>query len=185
MTTATHIERSPLYGLLARFDTPEELVHAARTAYVAGYRRMDGFSPVPVEGLAAALGRRRTLMPLIMLVGGIVGGISGFFMQWYSAVVDYPFNVGGRPFNSWPSFIPITFELTVLVSAISGVLGLLFLNGLPRFHHPIFNARGIERATLDRFFLCIESEDPKWDQEKTASFLREELKAVEVTEVAR
>ena len=179
----TRTRAAPLYGLLARFDSPEQLVEAAKHAYVAGYRSMDAFSPVPVDGLAAALGRKRTAMPLIMLLGGIAGGTSGYFMQWYSAVVDYPFNVGGRPFHSWPAFIPITFELTVLLSAICGVLGMLYLNGLPRFNHPIFNARGIERATVDQFFLCIESADPKWDVDSTRRFLTEALGALEVTEV--
>jgi len=182
---ASKMRLSPLHGLLARFESAEELVAATKKAYVAGYRQMDAYSPVPVEGLASALGRQGTAMPLIMLLGGIVGGVSGFFMQWYSAVVDYPFNIGGRPFNSWVSFIPITFEATVLVSAISGVVGMLYLNGLPRYHHPIFNARGIERASVDGFFLCLESGDPKWDAEGTRRFLKDELNAAEVTEVAR
>lgn len=182
MTTAS---ASSVHGLLGRFDTPESLVAATKKAYLAGYRRMDAYSPVPVEGLSAAMGRRRTAMPLIMLVGGLVGGTSGFAMQWFSAAVDYPFNVGGRPFNSWVSFIPITFELTVLLAALSGVFGMLYLNGLPRFNHPIFNARGIERATLDQFFLCIEVEDPKWDRAEIERFLTDELKAADVKEVAR
>ena len=185
IANAKQARTSPLHGWVARFETPESLVQAAKRSYVAGYRHMDAYSPVPVEGLAPALGRKRTAMPLIMLIGGILGGAGGFFMQWYSAVVDYPYNIGGRPFNSWVSFIPITFELTVLCSAISGVLGMLFLNGLPRYHHPIFNARGIERATVDRFFLCIESSDPKWDETETHRFLTDDLKALDVTEVAR
>ena len=186
-TTASSMEdrTSPVYGLLARFDTPVLLVEAAKKAYLAGYRQMDAYSPVPVEGLAAALGRKRTAMPLIMLLGGIAGGTGGYFMQWFSAVIDYSVNVGGRPFHSWPSFIPITFELTVLLSAIAGVLGMLFLNGLPRLNHPIFNARGIERATVDRFFLCIESSDPKWNVEGTRRFIEGELKGLDVEEVAR
>ena len=191
MTTATataktpSIRFSPVYGVVGRFETPEQLVEATKSAYLAGYRHMDAYSPVPVEGLAAAMGRRRTVTPLIMLLGGIAGGVTGFFVQWYSAVVDYPFNIGGRPFNSWVSWIPITFEMTVLVSAISGVVGMLFLNGLPHYHHPIFNARGIERATVDRFFLCLESSDPKWDEAGTRRFLADDLKALDVTEVAR
>ena len=184
-TIASTIRVMPLHGLVGRFDSSEELVAAAKKAYGAGYRRMDAYTPLPVEGLAAALGRKGTPMPFIMLLGGILGGASGFFMQWYSAVVDYPFNIGGRPFNSWVAFIPITFEMTVLFSAISGVLGMLLLNGLPRYNHPIFNAHGIERSTVDRFFLCIESEDSKWDLEETARFLRDELMAADVSEVAR
>ena len=193
MTTATatatakasKIRIPPVFGCVGRFDTPEALVAATEKAYAAGYRQMDAYSPVPVEGLAVALGRKGTAMPLIMLLGGITGGVTGFFVQWYSAVVDYPFNIGGRPFNSWVSWIPITFEATVLFSAISGVVGMLFLNGLPRYHHPIFNARGIERASVDGFFLCIESSDMKWDQTETQRFLSDELHASDVTEVAR
>ena len=146
---------------------------------------MDAYTPVPVEGLAQALGRRKTVMPLIVLLGGIAGGVSGYFMQWYSMVVDYPYNVGGRPFHSWPSFIPVTFELTVLCAAISGVFGMLFLNGLPRFHHPIFAAPGIERATVDQYFLCIESADAKWHAEETRRFLTDEAHAKEIVEVPR
>ncbi len=193
MTTATatvkakasKIRIPPVFGCVGRFDTPEALVAATEKAYAAGYRQMDAYSPVPVEGLADALGRKGTAMPLIMLLGGIAGGVTGFFVQWYSAVIDYPFNIGGRPFNSWVSWIPITFEATVLFSAIAGVVGMLFLNGLPRYHHPIFNARGIERASVDGFFLCIESSDVKWDAEGTRRFLADELHASDVTEVAR
>lgn len=178
-------EPSTPWGMAARFDTGEALVAATEAAWLAGYRRMDAYCPVPVEGLAEALGRRKTAMPLIVLFGGIVGGLSGYFMQWYSMTIDYPYNVGGRPFHSWPMFIPVTFELTVLCAAIAGVTGMLFLNGLPRFHHPIFGAPGIERATVDRYFLCIESADPKWSQAETRHFLQDELKAAEVVEVPR
>lgn len=173
------------YGLVARFDTPEALLVACRFAYQAGYRRMDAYSPVPVEGVAEAIGKKPTRIPLIMLLGGIAGGVGGYFMQWFSMAYDYPFNIGGRPFHSWPMFIPITFELTVLCSALSGVFGMLFLNGLPRLHHPIFKAPGIERATLDRYFLCLEAADPLWDLEKTGSFLRDTLRSHQVVEVPR
>ena len=174
------------WGLAARFDSEETLKAAADAAYLAGYRRMDAYSPVPIEGLAEKLGRgRKTAMPLIVLLGGIVGGTSGYFMQWYSMTVDYPYNIGGRPFHSWPMFIPVTFELTVLCAALAGVFGMLFLNGLPRFHHPIFGAPGIERASIDRYFLCIEAADPKWNLEETRRFLEEELHASETVEVPR
>ncbi len=173
------------WGLAARFDTEEAILEATRAAYLAGYRKMDAYSPVPIEGLAVALGSRRTIMPPLVLLGGIVGGLGGYFMQWYSMVIDYPYNVGGRPFHSWPSFIPVTFELTVLCAAVTGTLGMLFLNGLPRFHHPIFAAPGIERATVDKFFLCIEAADPKWDLEETRRYLQDELGATEVVEVPR
>lgn len=174
-----------LHGLTGSFATGEELVEATRRAYEAGYRRMDAYSPIPVDGLAEAMGRRGTAMPLIVLGGGVAGGVTGWFMQWFSAVYDYPFNVGGRPFNSWPMFIPIIFELTVLFAAISGVLGMLLLNGLPRLHHPIFGAAGIERATLDRFYLCLEAADPRWDRAGTRQFLETYLGAQNVVEVPR
>lgn len=172
------------YGLVAAFDTKEEVVRAAQAAHRAGYRKMDAYTPVPVDGLAEALGRKGTWMPLIVLVGGIGGGVVGFFMQWYAMGFFYPLNIGGRPFNSWPMFIPITFELTVLTAALCGVFGMLLLNGLPRFHHPIFSTPGIERATVDRFFLCIESADPHWNDEGTRRFL-EELRPAEIMETPR
>ena len=177
--------RQQLHGLVAAFDTPEELLDATKKAHAAGYRRMDCYSPIPIDGLAQALGRGKTWMPLIFLLGGIVGGTSGYFMQWFSMVIDYPYNIGGRPFHSWPMFIPVTFELTVLAAALSGVLGMLYLNGLPRLRHPIFGAPGIERATLDRFVLCIETTDPKWDREETRRFLEQELNGHDVAEVER
>ena len=176
--------RTP-WGLAARFDSEEALLEAAKASYLAGYRKMDAYSPVPIEGLAEALGSRKTIMPLIVLLGGIAGGVGGYFMQWYSMVVDYPYNVGGRPFHSWPSFIPVTFELAVLGAAVAGTFGMLFLNGLPRFHHPIFATPGIERATVDQYFLCIESEDGKWDAEETRRYLQDALHAVGVVEVPR
>ena len=174
------------WGFAARFDSEASLKEAAEKAYLAGYRWLDAYSPVPVEGLAEKLGRRpKTTMPLIVLLGGIIGGTSGYFMQWYSMTIDYPYNIGGRPFHSWPMFIPVTFELTVLCAALAGVFGMLFLNGLPRFHHPIFGAPGIERSTIDQYFLSIEAADPKWNLEETRRFLAEELRASEIVEVPR
>ena len=182
---ATSAPPSP-WGFAARFPSEEALKEAAEAAYLAGYRRMDAYSPVPVEGLAEKLGRgRKTAMPLIVLLGGIAGGTGGYFLQWYSMAVDYPYNVGGRPFHSWPMFIPVTFELTVLCAALAGVFGMLFLNGLPRFHHPIFGTPGIERASVDQYFLCIEAADPKWSQTETHRFLEEELHASAIVEVPR
>lgn len=172
------------YGLAAAFDSPEAVLRAAGAAHRAGYRQMDAYSPVPVDGLAEALGRGKTKIPLLVLLGGIAGGGGGYFMQWYAMAVFYPLNIGGRPFNSWPMFIPITFEMTVLAAALSGVCGMLLLNGFPRLHHPIFKTPGIERATVDRFYLCIEQRDPCWQREGTRRFL-ESLDPLEVVETPR
>ncbi len=160
-----------MYGLLAEFDTPERLLTAARRARAEGYRRMDAYTPMPVEGLAEAVGLGRSRVPLIVLLGGLTGCFGGFFLQWWIAVLDYPINVGGRPLNSWPSFIPVTFELTILLSAISAMVGLFALCRLPRPHHPVFNVPEFERASQDRFFLCIEARDARFDAEATRRFL--------------
>jgi hypothetical protein len=160
-----------IYALLAEFVEPEQAVAAARKAYEHGYRRMDAYSPFPVEGLAESCGFRHNRIPLIVLIGGLIGGCGGFFMQWYSASVDYPINVGGRPFNSWPAFIPITFELTVLIAAFAAVLGMLGLNGLPRPHHPVFNVPEFALASRNRFFLSLQAIDPLFDVAETRQFL--------------
>jgi hypothetical protein len=162
---------APIYGLMAEFDSPEALVAAARSAFTAGFRKMDGYSPFPVEGLAEALGFHRTRVPLIVLIGGITGCLGGFFLQYWASVIDYPINVGGRPLNSWPSFIPVTFELTILIAALSAFLGVLALNGLPMPYHPVFNVDRFELASRNRFFLCIESGDLKFDRDATRKFL--------------
>jgi Protein of unknown function (DUF3341) len=171
-----------VYGLLAEFDSPEDLVAAGERAYADGYRRLDAYTPFPVHGLAEAIGFRTNRLPLLVLIGGIVGAGAGFFSQYYAAVIDYPLNVGGRPLNSWPAFIPITFEVTILVAATTAVLGMLALNGLPQPYHPVFNAPRFALATRDRFFLCIEATDPRFDSEATRRFL-EGLGAKEVTDV--
>jgi hypothetical protein len=167
---------------MAEFDSPEALVGAARSAFAAGFRKMDGYSPFPVDGLAEALGFHRTGVPLIVLIGGIIGCLGGFFLQYWVSVIDYPINVGGRPLNSWPSFIPVTFELTILIAALSAFLGVLALNGLPMPYHPVFNVDRFELASRNRFFLCIESRDPKFDKEGTRRFL-ESIEAQGVYEV--
>jgi hypothetical protein len=179
------MEQKPgaIYGLMAEFSEPEVLLEASRRAYVAGYRHMDAYSPFPVEGLAEAIGFRRTRLPLVVLLGGIVGCVGGFLLQYYAAVIDYPLNVGGRPLNSWPAFIPVTFEMTILVAALAAVLGMLALNGLPMPYHPVFNVPRFELATRDHFFLCIEARDHMFDLQRTRQFL-ESLGAHEVTEVA-
>ena len=161
-----------IHGVMAEFETHEQILEAARMAYAEGYRRMDAYAPFPVEGLAEALGRRGTAVPFITLLGGIIGGVGGYFMQWYAMAIDYPLNIGGRPLHSWPQFIPITFELSVLIASLSAVIGMLALNGLPQPYHPVFNAPDFERASRDRFFLCIESRDPNFDYEKTKAFLK-------------
>ena len=171
-----------LYGLMAEFEEHEQLLEAAKRAHEAGYRKMDAYSPFPIDGLAEALGHEHTCVPLITLLGGMAGGLGGYFMEWYSMAKLYPINVGGRPHNSWPNFIPITFELTVLIASLSAFIAVLVLNRLPELHHPVFNSPEFRRASIDRFFLCIEMEDPKFDRSATRRFL-ESLEAHGVTEV--
>jgi len=173
---------SSLYGVLAEFDTPGELLAATRRAHEAGYRQMDAYTPFPIEGLAEALGFHRTRLPLIVLLGGIVGGIGGYLMQYWIAAIDYPLNIGGRPLHSWPAFIPVTFELTILGAAIAAVLGMLILNGLPMPYHPLFHVPRFALVTRNCFFLCIEARDPKFDREETRRFLAS-VKAREVSDV--
>ncbi len=171
-----------LHGLMAEFDDPNVLVAATRRAYEEGYRRMDAYSPFPIEELSEALGIHSTAVPLLVLVGGIVGGLSGYGLEYWVSAIAYPLNVGGRPFNSWPAFIPVTFEMTVLVAALTAVLGMLALNGLPQLYHPVFNVSRFALASRDRFFLCIEARDPKFDLRATRSFL-ESFAPREVSEV--
>lgn len=172
----------PVYGLLAEFDNPEALVAAARRARAAGYRKMDAYTPFPVEELNEALELGRTGVPAIVLIGGIIGAVLGYSLQYYISVIDYPINIGGRPLHSWPAFIPVTFETTVLVAGLSAVLGMLALNGLPMPYHPIFNAPSFSLASHDRFFLCIEAGDPQFRRRETRQFL-EQLAARGVVEV--
>jgi hypothetical protein len=164
--------KHPLYGLMAEFDNPTDLVAAARKTYEEGYRRINGYSPFPIEELSEAIGFHKTRLPLIVLIGGIVGCIGGYMMQFYLSAIEYPLNVGGRPYHSWPSFVPITFETTVLGAALATVFGMLALNKLPQPYHPVFNAPRFALATRDRFFLAIEARDPKFDYEKTKQFMQ-------------
>ena len=171
-----------LYGVMAQFDSPSHLVAAARETYEAGYRQINGYSPFPIEELDEAIGFKRTTLPLIVLTGGVLGGLGGFFMQYWMEVIDYPIIVGGKPFNSWPAFIPITFECTVLVAAFAAVLGMLALNKLPQPYHPVFNAPSFALATRDSFFLVIESKDPKFNYDEAVRFLKT-LEPMEVVDV--
>jgi hypothetical protein len=162
----------PLYGVMAEFDNPSDLVAAARQTYEAGYRRINGYSPYPIEELSEAIGFTHTSLPLIVFIGGLLGGLGGFFMQYWMEVIDYPLNVGGKPYNSWPAFIPITFESTVLCAAFAAVLGMLALNKLPQPYHPVFNAPNFALATRDRFFLVIEANDPKFKHQEVIDFMK-------------
>ena len=183
--TETFWDRHGLYGLMARFETPEQLLAAANRTYSAGYRKMDAYSPMPIEGLAEAIGFRRHFVSLVVLVGGLTGCIGGFTLLWWIATIAYPHNVGGRPFVSWPMFIPITFECTILLAALSSAIGMLAMNKLPMPYHPVFNVRSFsERASIDRFFLCIEANDPKFDLAQTRAFL-EGFDPEEVAEVEK
>jgi len=172
-----------VHGLMAEFDDARHLVLAAASAREAGYRRMDAYSPFPIEELHEALGAHHSRLPLIVLIGGAVGCIGGFLLQYWASAIAYPVNVGGRPFNSWPAFIPVTFECTILGAALSAVFGMLALNGLPMPYHPVFNVPRFALASRNRFFLCIEARDRQFDLEKTRAFL-EGLKAREVSTVA-
>ncbi len=175
--------RPTTYGLMAEFDTPTALVAAANAARAEGYTRMDAYSPIPIEELHHAIGFHHTKLPLIVLLGGIAGGLAGYGLQYWSSAIEYPLNIGGRPFNSWPAFIPVTFELTILGAALAAVFGMLALNGLPMPYHPVFNAPRFALASRNRFFLCIETRDPKFDRDGTHRFL-EGLGPRGVSEVA-
>jgi hypothetical protein len=171
MAHATGHERSP-YGVMAEFDSAEALTVAAQRVRTAGYTALDAFSPFPVEGLYEMIGGRTTRLPRLVLGCGLLGGLTGFGLQTYLMVFDYPLNVGGRPLFSWPSFIPITFELSVLFAAIGGVLGLFIANKMPELYHPVFNVDRFERVTQDGFFLLVTHDDPKFDADGIARFFR-------------
>jgi Protein of unknown function (DUF3341) len=176
------MKHTPIYGMMAEYDTPTSLVEAARQTFDAGYKKIDAYSPFPVEELAEAIGFRHNRVPLVVLIGGILGGLSGYLMQYWIAVINYPINVGGRPLHSWPAFIVVTFEMTILFAGISAVFGMLALNGLPMPYHPVFNVPRFAFATRDRFFLIIFASDVKYDPVETRRFL-ESLSPRSVSEV--
>jgi hypothetical protein len=177
------MKSSVIYGLMAEFDDPTSLVTATERAHHEGYRNMDAYSPFPIEELHEALGSKHTRLPLIVLIGGLIGCIGGYTLEYWSSVIAYPLNIGGKPLHSWPAFIPVTFECTILAAALSCVLGMLALNGLPMPYHPVFSVPRFALASRNRFFLCIESKDPKFDIEGTRRFL-ETLNPREVSTVA-
>jgi hypothetical protein len=173
----------PIWGLMAEFEGPTEVVEAARRVHEAGYKKVDAYSPYPIEELAEALGHHHSWLPLLVLIGGITGCIAGYALQFWSATIAYPMNIGGRPLNSWPQFIPVTFETTVLGAALTCFIGMWALNKLPMPYHPVFNVPAFERASRDRFFLCIEATDPRFDAHETRAFL-ESLHPLGVSDVA-
>jgi Alternative complex III, ActD subunit len=174
--------RGGRYGLMASFEEPEQLLAAANRAREEGYRNMDAYTPMPVDGLADAIGFRSSAVPRIVLLFGALGAAGGFGLMWWMTVIAYPHIVDGRPLNSWPAYIPITFECMVLLASLSAVIGMLALNGLPQPYHPVFNVPRFERASRDRFFLCIEASDPKFDAKATRAFL-EDLRPQAVEDV--
>lgn len=176
-------ETREMWGLMAEFGDPDELISAAEKVREAGYTRIDAFTPYPIEELSETVEPRRSKVPLITFVGGLVGALTGFFLQYWTQVFVYPMNIGGRPHNSWPAFIVVTFEMTILFASLSAVVGMILVNRLPRPYHPVFNAEGFERASRDGFFLTIEAADPRFQRERTREVLRG-LGAREVQDVA-
>ena len=180
---AAHSLPPATYGLLAEFDDPTALVAAARRAHEAGYRRLDTFSPFPIEEAWEAIGHHDRRLSVIVLAGGIAGLLTGIGLQEWVHQLAYPINIAGKPLNSWPQFVPVTFELTILFASIAAVLGMIVLNGLPQPYHPVFNVEEFARASRDKFFLCIEASDPKFNPETTRHFLKG-LNPREVMDVA-
>lgn len=175
-------EKAPIYGVMAEFGSAQALSDAANAAAKAGWTKMDAYSPFPIHGLAESMGFTRTWVPQIVLAMGITGGLTGFGMQYFAYVIHYPMLIGGKPLNSWPAWIPITFELTILFAAFSAVIGMLALNGFPQPYHPVFNVERFTGASRDRFFLCLESDDPRFDPGRAREFLGS-LNPVEVNDV--
>jgi len=167
-------ELPSIYGAMAEFDTPEELIRAAERAYAEGYRKMDAYAPMPVEGLAEAIGYKKNWVAFWVLIGGICGVVGGYGLLYWITVIAYPHNVGGRPLHSWPAYIPITFECMILLASLTALVSMLAMNGLPKPYHPVFNVAELARASTDKFFLCLESSDPRFRTEEALKFLRDE-----------
>ena len=176
------MKREPTYGIMAEFDSAQALADAAKRTHEAGYQKLDAYSPFPIEGLAEEIGFHSNAVPLVVLIGGILGGLTGYLMQYWMSAVDYPLNIGGKPPHSWPAFIVITFEMTILFAGVSAVLGMLALNGLPMPYHPVFNVPRFAMASKDRFFLIVFSSDPKYDRAGTRNFM-ESLAPRSISEV--
>ncbi len=180
-----HDNEPKVYGIVAEYDDPDDLLKAAKTAYAEGYRDLDAYSPLPIHGLSEAIGFHKTRLSWFTLAAGLTGAATGFGLQTFAHVYHYAYDIGGKPFFSWPAFIPITFECTILFAAFTTGFAMLGLNGLPMPYHSVFNAKNFERATSDRFFLCIEAKDPRYDAQKTRGFLeRLNPRPLEVSEVA-
>ncbi len=167
-----HHKTENIYGVSARYGSNEELLNGVRLTVAAGYRRFETYSPFPSPGMAQAARYRPTRIQWAVFFGGLAGGIGGFFMQYYAFVIAYPLDIGGRPFNSWPAFVPITFEMTILFAALSGFAALLLGCRLPQVYHPMFNVPGFDRATMDSFFLCIKATDDKFEETEAHLFLK-------------
>lgn len=176
------VKKPELHGVMGEFHTPQELLLAIEKAREAGFNKLDAYTPYPIEEVWEAIGHHRSPVPLIVLLGGILGGLAGFGLQYWVSVMEYPVNIGGRPFNSWPSFIPVTFECTILGAVLAAVAGVFILNGLPEPYHPVFNVKRFALASRDRYFLCIEARDPKFDRERARTLL-ESVHAYEVNDV--
>jgi len=179
MSTAA---KHKLYGVMGEFHSADELITAIEKVREEGFTKLDAYTPFPIEEVWEAIGHHKSQVPLIVLLGGIIGGLSGFFLQYWVSVIEYPVNIGGRPFNSWPAFIPVTFECTILGAVLSAVAGVFILNGLPEPYHPVFNVRRFAFASRDRYFLCIESRDPKFDRNRAHELLLS-LNAMEANDV--
>jgi len=165
------VKRPPIYGLMAEFEDVGQLIEAARRTREAGYRQYDAYTPIPSEELAEVMHAHDNRLSWLVLVGGILGLVGGYGLQYWTSVIDYPLNIGGRPLHSWPAFIPPAFETTILGAALFCVLGMLALNGLPMPYHPVFNVPRFALSSRDRFFLCIEATDPIFETDATRRFL--------------